>query len=295
MESVISRKQEFSLDRVCETGGFQINYSKVDPDQSVVKKNFVAHYDEILRFVEKSKNLIDGHFSTTDVPVFTLFYKNEKLGFTVQIDVTSIADGEYFVGFEAFSSRWAEERVSMRAQLFPESAKIDGSDEFKSTFALDYISEKIGVTAPIKDFSVKSAYGETEKVIDTAGKGIDSNIVELVRYINALGISTDASCGGHKDGKLPYLYFDYPEDACRIGKTLEMVTGHKWNIVPLGDRMEVFKLAPPKGMSVKQAQSDFDRLTDFFAKSVKISVRALTATEIGHKFRRRIAGAFRGN
>ena len=192
--------------------------------------------------------------------------------------------GEAHGSLNAMSAEWADRQEERERLLFNERTVTgQGRDEHYSVEALASVLQ----TQPVTAFEAKRAF-DPSGVVDALGQGLDTNVVELVRLLNVIGVRTTSSCGGHPGHRRPYLHVvtDDLEIALSLLQAWRAQGGLPYRIVPGGSPATEVRIKPPPDVSLEDAQADLDSLTDFLRRGLPEYRYDLTLPELQHRARR---------
>jgi len=186
---------------------------------------------------------------------------------------------------------WVEMNDRKFAKIFmPEERGPDG------TYGIEGIYRRLNI-GPMEDFSFSSGGFNPENVKDSLGRGLDSNVIELVRLLNGLGFETEGSCGGHILRKhKPYVHFpsEKMEKIFALIREWQKHTSVRYTVEPLGRHRESLIVGAEADTKVARAQNDFDSLTDFLISQCGESYKPkLSVAEQAERVRRKVMGILR--
>ncbi len=165
------------------------------------------------------------------------------------------------------SKAWAVERERHVKAFFDTSlSSLPGT---RKRFPVERLAQqhKIPATALFK----RTKSFDTHSVVDGLGRGLDDNVIDLIRLLNEMGLDTTSSCGGHEDGRLPYISFSGHRitEVVAFFEAWRLAGGLHYDIFPAGELAEGVGVRPPETTSLAAAQDDLLQLTTFLRSKME--------------------------
>lgn len=249
-----------------------------DPDAQKVAAFVRMNKDAIMASVFKDEGLWNWIENNPDRSVI---YQIEMEEFTIQVTIhwnTKTKEAEVYAC--GMNTEWMNERETKIANLFP-SRNASAKE----------ITERLGII-PNQELSITNAEFNSDDIRDGLGRGLDVQIIELVRILNIVGIKTTMSCAGHpknKDGgnaRLPFIAVKWDS----LQNFMNAIAGWKGveNLIFFNVGLGTIYCTFPEGTPLKKAQRIFGELTDFLAEKIhQAHESTLTPIEIQQRLRRR--------
>lgn len=202
--------------------------------------------------------------------------------YTVVVTVRHV-DGAAEICLKVYHTEWAEQRAVEVATLFPEGS---------AGCSMVILADRLGAHSDFDFRAVKVVMDfDPSSVVDLDDLGLDENVMELVRLLNMIGATTTGSCGGHEDGRRPYLHFsgDCVDKVVTLFRAWEVVSGLPYIVSPSSELADSVCIDPPPDVAIDVIQRDLDGLTDFLKDKLGgLPDLQLSLPELRHRAHRQV-------
>ncbi len=276
--------------------GFTISFESIDPKATDVERYIQSHAEDIYKRIRGD--------AAAWGKAHDLWFRHGKLNAGFAYDFTldemsvrvsmHMRGGKLDTHVSVHSAEWYQRRTTEMRELFGKRDVVTNRGAFCS---VDQLGCSMAVH-PMKEF-VKKQQFDPSGIVDALDQGLDTNVIELVRLLNEIGIHTKSSCGGHaEDGRMPYLHVssETMKEAVSLFLSWKDAGGLPYVVMPLGQLVTSIRIEPPPGTSLQAAQADLDKLTDFLSsKAGATPFHRLSFGEMRHRIGRSVRGWFGEN
>jgi len=253
-------------------------------------------WKEIEDEIRKISNKFPDDFSTGD---FALLEKGKEIdGEFCYLEIGLLKSRLFFI-IRFLNLHETKEKLAFFQKLFDNA---DGNCHItgRKTISPAIILEKFEVPTQ-SEFAFEK--DESFSIVDLPYPvDIDDRIVELIRYINDLGITTTFSCAGHREGEVPNIAIDASEvfKAAKLFDAWHRAGGLNYKCdanLPLyafskgiTNKIDQLTFRPvSEGNSLQEFHKDLDNLTEFIIEKTGGRPESiLTPIELAQKQRRRV-------
>lgn len=210
-----------------------------------------------------------------------VYYKIDMGELMIDV-VIDFRDHKYpCISMLVMNTEWMHQQKGEIKRIFPEeSDNRSGTQEVVKRLSI----------VPRKDLQIIDTSFDPDNIKDRLGKGLDVQIIELIRILNMTGIKTDMSCAGHpKSGnskaRLPFLSIEWNSFSHFMSAISDWEEAKNLIFYPVG--LSSVRCTFPEGTPLKKAQRTFGELTDFLAKKIDNKHEStLNPVEIQQRLRR---------
>jgi len=240
-----------------------------------INENFDAIWSNILKderlwaYIKENPENIIGH--KINMGEFTV---NVSLDFRAHVK-------DPVISMQAVKTKWMNQREAEIKSIFPDQSGNNPNTQ--------ELTKRLSITSR-EDLSIVDTNFNPDTIKDGLGRGLDAQIIELVRILNMTGIKTVMSCAGHpksknRNARLPFISMRYSSLPNFISAISQWKGANNLTFFNVG--LGIVYCTVPTGTPLEKAQRTFGELTDFLAQQINNEHEStLTPVEIQQRVRR---------